>query len=166
MTAARVVKGASSFGVTLGLGDDGELVWDADHEPSDGTLARIKDHAPAIVALLKARQTAAAIQWPLLADLDASGYEALRYAAVEDLNSLQLAIDRLEKAAAVILPTMRTRSCSWQTAVKFLLAESHNARFSRLRPKRCSDEEWLAALYAARVLGYANGPRPPRGVIE
>ena len=163
---ARVVKGAAAFGVTLSLGDDDALVYDARQEPSDAILARIREHEPAIVALLKARQAAAAIQWDALNDLDAGGYNALIHAINDALDGLQTSLNKLEGAARAILPTMKARSYTWGAAVEVLLTEPYNSRYARFRAKFISDAEWVAALHQARLLGYANGPQPPRRVMR
>jgi hypothetical protein len=128
MTAARVIKGAAAFGVTLGLGDDDELVFDARKEPSDAILARIRQHEPAIVALLKARQAATAIKWDQLKDLDAGGYDALIHSINDALDDLQTSLNKLESAGRAILPTMKARSLPWGAAVEALLAEPYNSR--------------------------------------
>ena len=141
MTATRVVKGAAAFGVTLALGEDDALVYDARQEPSDAILERIRQHEPAIVALLKARQAATAIKWDQLNDLDAGGYDALIQAINDALDNLQTSLNKLEGAARAILPTMKARSCAWGAAVEVLLAEKCNSRLARRRPKFCSDAE-------------------------
>jgi hypothetical protein len=162
---ALIVKGAGAFGVSLRLGDDDTLVYDARHEPSEAILARIGEHKEAIVALLKTRQAVATIKWDKLTDLDVDGYAALISSVKDDIAALQASVDRLERAAAAILPRMREHACSWNAAIEGLLAENYNVKYARRRPKGVSDPEWLAALYAARLLEQ-RGPQPHRGVIK
>lgn len=133
---ARVIKGAATFGVKLRLNSDDVLVYDARYEPSEGILERISEHKAAITALLKARSAPAAINWDKLGELTVDEYEALARSVAEDLEALQNSLDKLERAAAAILPTMRNMRCTGDAAVKALLAEKYNTKYARLRPKR------------------------------
>jgi hypothetical protein len=164
LAIAQMLHGARGFGVDLHLDGDDDLVFDARYEPSEAVLERIAEHKDAIVALLKARQTAASIEWDRLDDISADEYPALVAAVKADISALQNSLDKLERAGAAILPTMQEAACSWGEAVRSLLAKSGNLYFARSRPKLVSDEEWLSALHSARLLGL-RGPQPPRGRI-
>lgn len=161
---SRVIQGARGFGVGLRLGDDDALAYDARQEPSQAILDGISKHRDAIVALLQARRAAAAIEWGALSGIDVDGYAALVASVKADIEALQNSIDRLERAAAAILPRMRDKLIPWDQAIRELLAERYNSKYANRRPKNCSDPEWLAALHSARLLEQ-NGPQPPRGLI-
>jgi hypothetical protein len=122
--AARIVKGATMFGVNLRQGDDDALVYDARFEPSEGMLERIAEHKDAIVALLKARRSVSAIAWDRLGAITVDEYDALVVSVKDDLAALQNSLDRLEHVGAAILPTMQENACSWREAVRSLLAKS------------------------------------------
>jgi hypothetical protein len=162
--ADLIVNGARGFGVNLRLDGDDDLLYDAGYEPSQGVLERIAEHKDAIIALLNARRAAERIEWERLENLSADEYPALVITVKDSIAALQASLDKLERAGAVILPTMQEERCTWRKAVRSLLAKPYNDYLARRRPKLVCDEDWLAAIHDAHVLGL-RGPQPPRGRI-
>jgi hypothetical protein len=162
-TIPQMIQGARLMGITLQTGDDDQLTYDARYEPSPGTLERISERKDAIIALLASRRASSRIAWDKIQDITVEEYAALVESVKEDLAALQSSLDRLEHVGVAITPTMEEHRCSWGEAVKRLLAKPGNA--TRRRPKHVSDEEWIAAVYQAHVLGL-RGPASPRGVIR
>jgi hypothetical protein len=166
-----VMRGAAAFGVKLDVVGD-SLVYTARHD-SPAILEKIAEHEDEIVEVLKPRKDAVAALWPTLADLDAGQFEKLRAERVEEIERLRSVLDAMDSAAAVIMPTLQTDprpfeasnpKWNWGCAVKYLLDQPYNRKHEKLRPKYCSDESWLSALYKARALGYGDGPPVPTPV--
>jgi hypothetical protein len=156
--AKRVMTGARAFGVQLCL-DDKDLTYHADYEPSHDIIEKIASHEDEIVAVLRTRRDAADAVWPELQELDADTFVAFVNAKTEEIEILQYVLDQVESAAVVIIQEIRRNGGTWGAAVKRLLGEHHNIKYVKRRPAGYSDEQWLAALYQARVLEQKGPPR-------
>jgi hypothetical protein len=146
-----VMTGARAFGVNLNV-DDKDLIYCANYEPSPAILEKIASHENEIVAVLRTRRDAVNAIWSKLQDLDADTFVAFINAKIEEIEILQYVLDQVESAAAVIIPEIRRNRGTWSAAVKRLLGERHNIKYAKRRPRGYSDEQWLAALYQARIL--------------
>jgi hypothetical protein len=150
-TAKLVMTGARQFGVKLAL-DDENLTYYADHAAAPNIVEKIASHEDEIVAALRPRRDSTDATWPELQNMDADEFVAFVNAKKEQIEILQYVLDQVESAAAVIIPEIGRNGGTWGAAVKRLLSEHYNLKHARLRPKGYSDEQWLSALYQARLL--------------
>jgi hypothetical protein len=147
-----VMSGARAFGVKLNLADE-DLTYHTDYgEASRDIIEKIASHEDAIVAVLRTRRDAVDAVWPQLQDLDADMFTAFVNAKTEEIEILQYVLDQVESAGAVIVQEIRRSGGTWGAAVKRLLGEYCNSKYAKRRPAGYSDEQWLAALYQARLL--------------
>jgi hypothetical protein len=153
MTPAKhVMTGARAFGVKLSL-DAEDLTYHADYDdPPRDIIEKIASHEDEIVAVLRPRRDAVNAVWAELQNLDADTFVAFINAKTEEIEILQYVLDQVESAAAVIIPEIRRNGGTWSAAVKRLLGELYNIKYAKRRPAGYSDEQWLAALYQARLL--------------
>jgi hypothetical protein len=149
--AKLVMTGARMFGVNLNV-DDEDLTYHANYEPSPVILEKIASHENEIVAVLRTRRDAVNAIWTELQDVDADTFVAFINAKIEEIEILQYVLDQVESAAPVIIPEIRRNGGTWSAAVKRLLGERHNIKYEKRRPRGYSDEQWLGALYQARLL--------------
>jgi hypothetical protein len=156
--AKHVMTGARAFGVNLNV-DDEDLIYYASYEPSPAILEKIASHENEIVAVLRTRRDAVNAIWSKLQDLDADTFVAFINAKIEEIEILQYVLNQVVSAAAVIIPEIRRNGGTWSAAVKRLLGEHHNIKFAKRRPRGYSDEQWLGALYQARLLEQKGPPR-------
>jgi hypothetical protein len=158
------MSGARAFGVKLSLDDEADLTYHADHEEARDIVEKIAAHQDEIVAVLRTRRDAVDAVWPELQDLDADTFVAFVSAKTEEIEILQYVLDQIESAAAAIIPDLRYNGGTWGAAVKRLLGERYNIKYAKRRPRGYSDEQWLAALYQARLLEQ-NGPARHHKVV-
>jgi hypothetical protein len=110
--AARMVKGATAFGVHLAVEDD-DLVYDARYEVAPSILEKISAHEEEIVSTLKPRRAATDVIWPAVRDLEFEQYIAFKNARAEEIEILQAALSAMEGASTVILPVMKKNGWCW-----------------------------------------------------
>jgi hypothetical protein len=68
----------------------------------------------------------------------------------------------VENVAIAVLPEMRRSGCTWGQAAQKFLALPVNQRYAARRPQGYSDDQWLAALYQARLLERKGPPQHHR----
>jgi hypothetical protein len=159
MNAARLVMtGARAFGVKLDL-DDKDLTYHADYEPSPDIVEKIAAHEDEIVAVLRTRRDAVNSIWSELQNLDADMFIAFVNAKTEEIEILQYVLDQIESAGDVIIQDIRRNGGTWGAAVRRLLSAPYNIKYAKRRPAGYSGEQWLAALYQARLLEQKCPPR-------
>lgn len=150
---ALQIKGARAFGIHLGVGPDGDLVYDARYDPSSAMLEKIAAHEAEILANLRPRRDAAAALLDQIQDLDSEQYLAFVNVERDQLDVARCAFDAMEAVAAIVAPVMRTERKTWRAAVQWLLNHPSFRWYARHRPRGYRDEHWLLACYQAREFG-------------